>query len=161
MGGGRGVSGNMGEDVVTICVLGDLLGKEIVGQQGNPLGHQGVRADGVGRALDRLLEVLDHKLHVLVPVGQVDAHEAVGPADVDERAAGGVKVAEVVAALVNVDEEPRLISLAARQACHGPSHAAGSVGILAEGCKHGLLVHRVEGKLEAGASEGGCFWVRL
>lgn len=145
----------------TVGVLGHLLGEEIVRLQGDAGRDLGVGAQGPGRALDRLWEVLDHELHVAVLGGQADGHEAVGPANVDKGAAGGVEVAQVVPALFDIDEERGLVPLAARQAGHGAPHAAGSGRVLAEGGEHGLLVDRVEGELEAGAGQGRCLRVGL
>jgi hypothetical protein len=51
---------------ITVCVLGHLLGEKVVGEQGDALGDLGGGAEGLGGAVDCLLEVLHHELHVLV-----------------------------------------------------------------------------------------------
>lgn len=158
--GGRVIVEDPAEEV-DVRLLGHLLGKEIVRQQRDPLGDLSVGRDRLRRAVDRLLQVLHDKLHVLPPLRQGDAHEAVAAAHVDQRSPPRVNLTEVIPASFHVDEPKRLVALPARQRHHRFSHALGSVGVLAKGDKHGFFVDGVEGKLEPGPGEGGGLGVGL
>lgn len=115
----------------------------------HPLGYLDILAHRARRTLDRLGEVLNHKLHSLPLLRKVDADKAVAATDVDKGTAPRIYLREVV----TVDEEANLVALAARQARHGAPHALGPVLVLAERDEHWLFVDCVECKLEAGPGQ--------
>lgn len=69
-----------------------LLGEEVVGLQRDALGHVLVGGDWLGRAVDRLLQILHNKLGLLPLLAHVDTHEAVAAADIDKGALLGIHV---------------------------------------------------------------------
>lgn len=147
--------------ILTISILGRLLLEEIMRHQLNPASNLLVLANRLGSALHRLGRILDHKLHVLVLLGQIHGHETVRTTHVHELASLGVDLAKVVAATFDVEQVRDLVALAASKAGHGLAHTPRARRVLAESDEHGLLVDRVEGELEAGTGERGGFGVGL
>lgn len=101
------------------------------------------------------MQILHDKLGLLPLIAQVDTHESVASADIDKGALLGIHVGQIVV----VDKVAHLVSLATSQAGHGAAHALGARGILAKGDEHGLLVDRVEGKVEAGTCQLGALGI--
>ena len=137
----------------TVSVLGNLLRKEIMRNQLNPLGHLGIRTQRLRRAVNRLLQVLHHKPHVLVPLRQINTDKPMRPPNINKRAPLLIQLPEIIPPLLHIHKERRLVALAAGQARHGATHAPRAHGVLAKGREHGLLIHGIKRELEAGAGE--------
>jgi len=70
----------------TVRILNRLFLEKVVHLKVDPLGHRLVLADGLGRAFNRLGQVLYHKLHGIPSLGQLNADETMASSNVHESA---------------------------------------------------------------------------